>query len=107
MYNLGWKDPRFSNMNPIQELYLDELGIGQNARELGNKYCAWSAKLTVQNISQHCKEAKEIRSHMGMGQPLSHTYQARPEREPKENIRNKTIGFLTEGYKIPTRSKRS
>ena len=75
--------------------------------DLGKKHCEWSAKVTVQNISQHGKEDKEIGSHMGMGQPLAFAYQNRPQKEPKELHRNKTIGFISEAYKRLTRAKRT
>ena len=47
----GWKHPKFSTMNPTQELYLKEIGVMTEAVDLGNKYCEWSAAVTVQNIT--------------------------------------------------------
>ena len=66
-------------MNPTQELYIHEIGVRTEAVDLGNKYCEWSAAVTVQEITQHYKEDKDIKSHLGMGQPLAYAYQGRPK----------------------------
>ena len=94
-------------MNPTQELYLQEIGVRTEAVDLGNKYCAWSAAVTVQNITQPYKDDKDIKSHLGLGQPLAFPYQGRPKRTPKENIRNKIVGFLTEAHKLITRAQKT
>ena len=62
----GWKYPKFSTMNPTQELYLQEIGVMRTAVELGNKYCEWAATVTVQNITPHYSQDKDIKSHLGM-----------------------------------------
>ena len=74
-------------MNPVQDHCLDNTEIKTDAVELSDQYCEWSAIVTVQHISQNCKEDKDIRSHLGMGQPSALAYQDRPRRAPKENHR--------------------
>ena len=44
---------------------------------------------------------------MGLGQPMKFSYMDRPKRTPKENIRIKTIGFLTDIHKLMTRIKQT
>ena len=78
----GWKYPKLSTMNPAQELYINEIGVRQEAVEFGNKYCEWSAAVTVQEISPHFRNDKDIKSHLGMGQPLAYAYLRRPKRAP-------------------------
>ena len=84
----GWTHPKFSIINPTQELCLNEIGFRTEAVDLGNKYCEWSAAVTVQNITPHYKDDKDIKSHLGMGQPLAASYQDRPKiditRKPSE-----------------------
>ena len=70
----GWKHPKLSTMNPAQELYIQEIGVREEAVDLGNKYCEWSAALTVQEISPHYNKDKDIKNHMGMGQLLAYAY---------------------------------
>ena len=100
---LGWKYTTFSTMNPMQAYYIDQLDATDQASVLGDQYCEWSATLTVQNISQHFQEDREIKKYIGLGQPMEYSYSQRPKRKPKENIRIKTIGFLTDVYKLMTR----
>ena len=103
----GWAYPKFSTMNPTQELYLNEIGVRDTAVDLGNKCCEWSAAVTVQNITQHYQRDKDIKSHLGMGQPLAFSYQGRPKRTPQDNHRNKTTGFVTEALKLTIRAKKA
>ena len=69
-------------------------------------YFQWSATLAVQEISQHTDDQTEIKQYLGQGEPVAFKYQPRPKRKPKENIRNKHLGFLTESHKLLTRLKR-
>ena len=101
----GWKYPKFSTMNPTQELYPNEIGVHSTAVELGNKYCEWSATATVQNITPHYSKDRDIKSHLGMGQPLAYAYQGRPKKVPQQNFRNQIAGFVTEALKFTIRSK--
>ena len=103
----GWTHPKFSIMNPAQELYLYEMRVMIEAVDLGNKYCEWSAAVTVQNITPHYKDEKDIKSHLGMGQPLAFSYQGRPKRTPQEYPRNKVVGLLTEAFKLIIRAKKT
>ena len=89
LHTLGWKVPRFSTMNPMQEYYLEQLEVKPGAIEFGDKYCIWSATLTVQDITQHYQEDKMIKEHIGLGQPLVFTYMSRLKRKPKDNNRSK------------------
>ena len=88
-------------------MYLNEIGVRTEAVDLGNKYCEWSAAVTVQNITPHYKDDKDIKSHLGMGQPLAFSYQGRPTRTPQEYPRNKVVGFLTEALKLTIRAKKT
>ena len=88
-------------------IYIQEIGVRDDAVDLGNKYCEWSAALTVQEISPHYNKDKDIKNHMGMGQPLAYAYLTRPRRTPKKNHRNKVTGFATEARKLIIRSKKA
>ena len=92
-------------MNPMQDLYLSQLGIRNESIEFGDMYCQWSATLTVQEMSQHFTEHADIKKCLGQGEPLAFKYMPRPKRKPSENIRSKHLGFLTEVYKMLTRLK--
>ena len=104
----GWKYPKLSTMNPTQELYLYEIGVRSTAVELGNKYCEWSATVTVQNIIPHYSKDKDIKSHLGMGQPrwLMHT-RGSQKKASQQNLRNQIAGFVTEALKLTIRSKKA
>ena len=65
LQELGWTLPRYSTMNPMQAYYLDKLGASEQAAELGDQYCEWSATLALENISQHHQEDKEIKKYLG------------------------------------------
>ena len=94
-------------MIQMQEFYIEELEVKPEAIELGDQYCAWSATLTVQSISQHYQEDQKSKEHVGMGQPLVYTYMSSPKRKPKENIRINKLEFFTDVYKLVTRLKRT
>ena len=47
LIEVGWKVPRFSTMNTMQDLYLNKLGIRNESIELANMDCTWSATLTM------------------------------------------------------------
>ena len=102
---MGWKVLKFSTMNPMQDLYLNQLGIRNESIELGDMYCQWSATLTVQEISQHFEEKADIKKYLGQGEPLAYKYMPRPKSKPPDNIRSKFLGYLTEIYKVLTRLK--
>ena len=87
--DMGWKVPRFSTINPMQDLYLNNLGIREESIDLSDMYCQWSATLTVQEMSRHFTEQTEIKKYLGQGEPVAFKYQPRPKRKRKENIRNK------------------
>ena len=61
----------------------------------------------MQNITPHYKDDKDIKSHLGMSQPLAFQYQGRPKRTPQEYPRNKVIGYLTEALKFIIRAKKT
>ena len=72
---MGWKVPKFSTINPMQDLYLSNLGIREESIDLGDMYCQWSATLTVQEISQPFDNQKEIKKYLGHGEPTAFKYQ--------------------------------
>ena len=75
--------------------------------DLGNEYCEWSAIVTVQNITPHYSQDKDMKSHLSMGQPLAYAYLGRPKKAPQQNLRNQLAGSVTEALKLTIRSKKA
>ena len=91
--NIGWKVPKLSTMNPMQDLYLNQLRIREESIELGDMFCQWSATLTMQEMSQNFTEQADIKKYLRQREPHAFKYMPRPNRKPSENIRSKNLGF--------------
>ena len=86
-------------------LVLQLLGCNEDI-ELGDMYCKWSATLTMQEISQHYDTNKEVKKHLGQGEPLAFKYMPRPRRKPPENIRSHIPRFSDRCVQAPHQAQK-
>ena len=67
--------------------------------QMSHVYSLWSATDTVQMISVHTKDTKEMAKNLSLGQMSRFMYGHRPKHEKEETYRDTDLGILIELHK--------
>ena len=62
-------------------------------------YSVWSATNTVQMMSEHTRDPKEMKRYLGLGQKARFWYGHRPKNDKEEACRDADLGILIELHK--------
>ena len=83
----------------MQEQYAQHLGIQTPGMQIADVYSVWSATETVQLLSRHTRDTKEIAKYMSTGQKARFWYAPRPKKEKEDSYVDSDLGVLIELHK--------
>ena len=97
--DLKWKVHPKRYQDQLQEHHAQHLGIQTPGMQLADVYSVWSATATVQLLSSHTRDAKEIAKYMSTGQKARFWYAPRPKKEKEDSYVDSDLGVLIELHK--------
>ena len=94
-----WKVHPNRYEDKVQEHYAQQLGLHTAGMQLADVYRIWSAANTMQMMSEHTRDPKEIKKYLGMGQKARFWYRHRPKNDKEEAYKDADLGVMIELHK--------
>ena len=83
----------------MQEDYVKKLGWHTAGMQMADIYSVWSATNTVQMMSAHTRDTKEMTKYLGLGQKVRFWYGHRPKKDKEDTYRDTDLGVMIELHK--------
>ena len=97
--DLKWKIHPERYQDHAQEQYAQHLGVRTPGNQMADAYSIWSATTTVQLLSSHTRDAKEIAKYLGTGQKAKFWYAPRQKKEKEDSYTDSDLGVMVELHK--------
>ena len=83
----------------MQEQHAQKIGLHTPGMQMSDVYSLWSATNTVQMMSAHTKDPKEIKKYLSLGQKARFWYGPRVKREKEDAYADSDIGVIIKLHK--------
>ena len=93
--DIKWRVKPCRYQDEMQE-YAKQIGWHTAGVKLSDIYSVWSATSTVQMMSEHTRDPKEISKYLSLGQKARFWYGHRPKHDKEDASRDAELGIMIE-----------